>query len=126
MIGMIQFAAALILTFVPEKRAAKWTVVVAVTSVLVAFVPGMVEIATAQSVPEIDLECYCSYNIQGDSITFGAAAVTNNRSGGTSGTLRLKMWATSMPYQGDTISGYLLAAETLGQLSDGSQYTSLS
>lgn len=126
MIRMIQFTAALILTFTPEKRATQWMVVAAITSALVALVPGMVEIASAQSVPDIDLECYCSYDIQGDSITFGAAAVTNNRSGGTSGTLRLKMWATSTPYQGGTISGYLLASQTLGQLSGGYQYTSLS
>ena len=108
------------------SAAAKWMVIAAITPVLVALVPGMVEIASAQSVPEIDLECSCTYTIQSNSITFGAAAVRNRRSGGTSGTLKLKVWATTTPYQGGTISGYVLASVTLGQLTGGYSYTSLS
>ena len=108
------------------SAAAKWVIVAAITPVLVALVPGMFEIASAQSVPAIDLECSCSYRTQGDSITFGVAAIRNNRSGGTSGTLKLKVWATRTLYQGGTISGYLLAEERLGQLRGGYSYTSLS
>ena len=89
--------------------AAKWVVVAAVAPVLVALVPGAVGMAGAQSAPEIDLECSCSYHIQGGTITFGAAAVTNDRTGGTSGTLKLKVWATSTPYRGGAIRGHLLA-----------------
>jgi len=106
--------------------AAKWVVVAAVAPVLVALVPGAVGMAGAQSAPEIDLECSCSYHIQGGTITFGAAAVTNDRTGGTSGTLKLKVWATSTPYRGGAIRGHLLATQTLGELMGNYQYTSLS
>ena len=101
-------------------------VVAAAVPVLVALLAGTVDMAVAQSVPDIDLECSCSYRIDGDVITFGAAAVANTRSGGTSGTLTLKMWATSAPYRGGTINGYLLAEERLGELMGGYRYTSLS
>ena len=90
---------------------------------VVALVPGWLEIASAYS-GEIDLECRCSYSDQGDSITFGAAAVRNN--GPASGTLKLQVWATSTPYQGGTLSGYRLAEARLGQLQAYGSYTSLS
>ena len=45
--------------------------------------------------------------------------MSNGRSGGRSGTLKLKLWATDSPYSGGAISGYLIAQANLGQLAGG-------
>tara|TARA_Y100001968_G_scaffold333485_1_gene396594 strand:- start:2044 stop:3750 length:1707 start_codon:yes stop_codon:yes gene_type:complete len=74
---------------------------------------------------ELNLSCPCSYNIDNASLSLSVSAVTNNRSGGTSGTLRLKLWATSTRYAGGQITGYELGQLTLGTLEGGFGFNSL-
>lgn len=75
---------------------------------------------------QIGLECPCSYDIQGDFMIFEADSVSNNRSGGTSGTLKLKVLATATRYAGVSTSGYILAEATLGELRGGHYWEDLS
>lgn len=67
----------------------------------------------------LSLNCPCGYKIDGSTLNLSAFEVLNSRNGGTSGTLKLKLWATSTPYTGGTISGYLLGEVNLGQLEGG-------
>jgi hypothetical protein len=54
------------------------------------------------------------------------AAIQNTRASGTSGTLRLALWATtSVPVFGDTINAYTLGTYTLGTLSAGFEFTNV-
>lgn len=46
--------------------------------------------------------------------------IDNDRWGGRSGTLQLRLWATDSPYDGGEISGYVLAKEILDPLQGGS------
>ena len=93
------------------RRAVSATLIV-VFAVLLSAPLGIV---SAQSRPEIDLECPCSYNGQGNSVTLNASKVTFNGSGRT-GTLKLMLWATTTRYAGGAISGYRLAEGRLGEL----------
>ncbi len=73
----------------------------------------------------LDLQCACSYTTSGDSINLKAVRVTNN-TGRTSGTLRLKLWATAQPYSGGAIGGYELASYTFAStLENNAYYTNI-
>ena len=52
--------------------------------------------------------------------------ITNNSTSGTSGTIRLELWATSSAYSGGNISGYKLAQHTLSPLNAGSSWVNVS
>lgn len=75
---------------------------------------------------DIELSGTCSWSISGTSIDLSAGKVANKSSSGTSGTVRLRVWATSSPYSGGTISGYVLGTRTLGTLSAGYSYNNVS
>lgn len=61
----------------------------------------------------LDLQCACSFSISGSQVDLRAAGVANQL-GRTTGTLKLKLWATSTPYGGrGPISGYELAVHQL-------------
>ena len=80
--------------------------------------------ASAQSMPEIDLECPCAYDIQGSVVALSAERVTFSGTG-RSGTLKLKLWATTSPYGGGLdITGYLLAEARLGELDANAYFDS--
>jgi len=66
-----------------------------------------------------------SYTISGTSIAIKADKVANYRSGGTSGTLRLEVWATSSPYSGGKITGYVMGTSVLGVLKGGYNFPSV-
>jgi hypothetical protein len=56
---------------------------------------------------DLSLEGTISYNVSASTLELTADRVANNRSGGTSGTLRLSLWASaSQPSFGSTINGY--------------------
>lgn len=73
----------------------------------------------------LDLECSCTYAINSGSINLKAVRVTNN-TGRTSGTLRLKLWATAQPHTGGAIGGYELGTYTFSStLENGAYYTGI-
>jgi len=66
-----------------------------------------------------------SWQIFGSKIDISEDEIYNNSSSITSGTLRLQVWATSSPYTGGTIDGYVLATKVLGQLDPGYSYDNI-
>lgn len=74
----------------------------------------------------IELEGSGSWRISGSTITLGMDRVSNGRSGGSSGTLRMQVWATDFPYSGGQISGYILGTYSLGTLTGGYSFTDVS
>ena len=102
-----------------SNQVSRWltrqSVPVALIAVFAVLLSGLLTIASAQSVREIDLECPCSHSSQGGFITLNASKVTYNGTGRT-GTLKLKLWATTTRYAGGNISGYVLAEGRLGEL----------
>src|SRR6266700_105732 len=58
------------------------------------------------------------YNVVGNTVVLSADKIQNNDFGGLSGTIRLELWAFSVPYPGTTI-GYKLASYVVGQLNGG-------
>ncbi|HWN95779.1 MAG TPA: hypothetical protein VNT99_12150 [Methylomirabilota bacterium] len=67
-----------------------------------------------------------SWRRVGTRIDISADRVINDSFGGISGTLRLQIWATTSPYFGGSISGYILGTRSLGQLEGGYQFTGVS
>lgn len=74
----------------------------------------------------LSIEGTGSWSISGSVITIGATKVANTSGGGSSGTLRLQVWATSSPYSGGSISGYTLGTYSLGVLDAGYSYNDIS
>lgn len=60
-----------------------------------------------------------SYNIEGEFVTLSADAIYNDRDGGYSGSLTMKLWAVDTPYSGGSISGHILGEAVIGQLNGG-------
>lgn len=69
----------------------------------------------------IALSGSASWKVTGRNVDISVEKIENNRpSGSVSGTLRLTLWATSSPYEGGGITGYVLGRLQLaGQLSGG-------
>jgi hypothetical protein len=67
----------------------------------------------------INIEGSVSYSLGATTGFFAADRVANHRSGGTSGTLRLELWATTNSPASGSVSGYQLAIDTLGTLPAG-------
>lgn len=59
-----------------------------------------------------------SYSVSGNTVVLKADEILNNQVGFTSGTIRLELWAFSIPYPGTTV-GYKLAECVLGWLYGG-------
>lgn len=75
----------------------------------------------------LELVCNpCGYETDQDFVTLEASSVENNRSGGYSGTLKLKLWATDYRYTGGTITGHIMATARLGELDGGYAFNNLS
>jgi hypothetical protein len=67
-----------------------------------------------------------SASYSGSTVRLRADRVVNSRSSGTSGTLRMVLWATtSVPIFGNTISAYTLGSYTLGTLSAGFEFQNI-
>ncbi|MFI5118807.1 MAG: hypothetical protein ACHQM4_00250 [Thermoanaerobaculia bacterium] len=81
---------------------------------------------TPELAGSIDIEGNVSYSLSAATGYFTADRVSNNRSGGTSGTLRLELWAsTNSPASGGSVIGYQLAIDTLGTLQAGYYYSNI-
>ena len=52
-------------------------------------------------------------------VQFFAEEVRNERTGGRSGALRLRLWATSTPYSGGVLQGYPMATKAIGRVNAG-------
>ncbi len=68
---------------------------------------------------EVSMGSGAAYNISGETVTLWAEQVVNGDADSDSGTLKLKLWASSKPYSGGTINGYILAVYNLGKLDSG-------
>jgi len=73
----------------------------------------------------INIEGNVSYNLGSTTGSFAADYVTNHRSSGTSGTLRLELWATTNSPASGSVSGYRLLTDSLGQLQAGYQFSNI-
>jgi hypothetical protein len=73
----------------------------------------------------INIEGTASYSLAGSTGFFTADRVANHRSGGTSGTLRLELWATTNSPASGSVSGYQLAIDTLGTLAAGTSFNNI-
>ena len=66
------------------------------------------------------------YNIEGKYITLYGDEIENQNNGGRSGTLKVAIYATSYPYDGGYLNGYLLYEFTLDPLDAGYYYSDIS
>ena len=67
-----------------------------------------------------------SYDVVGNEVTLTANEIENaNSSYKVTGTLKMQLWATSTPYTGGTIYGYVLGEYAIGQLVHGGDYFNL-
>ncbi len=74
----------------------------------------------------LSLEGTVAYNISGGTVRLQAQTVANRRSGGTSGSLRVELWAFASPYTGGAATGYKIAqTSVLAPLTAGFQYSNI-
>ena len=66
------------------------------------------------------------YKIDGNYITLYGDKIQNQNNGGTTGTLKVAIWATNYPYNGGTINGYNLYEYQLDPLDAGRYYYDIS
>lgn len=102
-----------------SRRTSRWLTQRAASTTLVTVLAILlcVKLGTVNGQSRgIDLVCPCSYSIQEDSATFSALRVDFEGSGHT-GTLKIRLWATTTRYAGGDISGYELVEAELGYLS---------
>ncbi len=67
-----------------------------------------------------------SYQVSGTSVTLTVNEVDNQSASGTSGTLRLELWALPSAYSGSSQTGYQLATYSLGTLQANYHFSSFS
>ncbi len=72
---------------------------------------------------ELDLVTPWSYQVSNGNVRVTATRIQNNRSNGTSGSLRLELWATAVPYNGGSFSGYKIAQASFNPLQAGFNYS---
>jgi hypothetical protein len=65
------------------------------------------------------------YSYTGNTVTLTAGAI-QNLSAGTTGTLRLELWALPAPYAGGSFTGYKLAEYSPGFLNGGYEFNNIS
>ena len=74
----------------------------------------------------LDINGSISYLVGGGVLEFWADEVANTRTSGTSGSLKLQLWATSVyPVFGNTITGTVLGSYDLNPLPAGWQYNNI-
>jgi len=67
-----------------------------------------------------------SYQYSGSTVLLTVDRITNNTTGGRSGTLRMELWAFASPFSGTSQSGYQLATYSLNPLNGGAYYSNVS
>jgi len=73
----------------------------------------------------LELEGTMGYSVKDSTIEMRAEKIVNNRNGGTSGTLRLSLWATKSLYSGGTLRGNVLGSSKLDPLEGGYYYNNI-
>jgi hypothetical protein len=73
----------------------------------------------------INIEGSVFYSLGATTGYFTADRVANHRPSGTSGTLRLELWATMSPPGSGTVFGYQLAIDSLGTLPAGYNFSNI-
>ncbi len=71
---------------------------------------------------DLNLEGTVSWSSRGSLVTLRAGEISNDRVSGRSGSLRLRLWATSTPYEGGTIRGYIMGTKSFRALDAGYYY----
>lgn len=72
---------------------------------------------------DLDLVTPWSYQISNGNARVTATRIQNNRANGTSGSLRLELWATASAYNGGSFSGYKIAQSSFNPLQAGFNYS---
>ena len=75
---------------------------------------------------ELGFSGQTSYQRSGSTVTLVSNTIHNNRDGGTSGTLKLMLWATPAPYDGENINGFVVAQTELGSLLGNTYFPNIS
>lgn len=81
--------------------------------------------STPWIIGDLALEGTVAYTIAGGSVRLQVDRIANRRSGGTSGSLRVELWATSTPYGGGGLSGYKIGQTSFNPLSAGFSYVDI-
>jgi hypothetical protein len=81
--------------------------------------------ATSLSAQGIDLVGDVGWNQSGNRLFINAERVQNNDASGTSGFLRLQIWATDDIYDGNDMNGFVLGTYNLGRLDAGFSFVNL-
>jgi hypothetical protein len=74
----------------------------------------------------LDLSGNVRWSTSGSQINIQAGKVANNSSSSTSGSLRLRIWATRSRYAGGGITGYVLGTRNLSSLRPNYYYSNIS
>jgi hypothetical protein len=74
---------------------------------------------------DIDLVGDVGWHQSGNRIFINAERVQNNDASGTSGFLRLQIWATTNAYDGNDLTGFVLGTFNLGRLDSGNAFVNL-
>jgi hypothetical protein len=74
---------------------------------------------------DLQMDGVTSWQVVGSSVNLSVERVTNICDFGTSGGLRLDLWATESPYVGGTIPGYRFGSLPLNPLGGGDSYNNL-
>lgn len=77
---------------------------------------------TGSGTGDIKMVGNVSYSYNGDYLTLSAARIENTRTGGNSGSLKLKLWATAAPYSGGAISGFTIGEYVFPNVLNGKTY----
>lgn len=83
-------------------------------------------ISVPASATELTLTGRWSYQYSGSSVVMTVDRITSLASSGTSGSLRLELWAFGSPFKGSRQLGYRLATHQLDPLSAGASYSDVS
>lgn len=84
--------------------------------------------ATVSRAADLDISGNVGFqtNSSGSTVVITAGRVENRTSGGTSGAVRLELWAFASPYAGGPLtSGYRMAVYSLGQIAGGGARTNI-
>jgi Repeat of unknown function (DUF5648) len=77
---------------------------------------GGLTMATSAGATSIMYSGTINYTLGVNTVTLSVDRISNNDTSGTSGTIRLELWAFPAPYDGTPQLGYRLAASVLGPL----------